>query len=499
MKVCFAEEMRNADKTAIEEYGIPGIVLMENAGAACARAMECFEKITIVCGKGNNAGDGLCIARHLVSCGKDVKVYLAMGREFAGDALVNYNILTNMRVEMYSCQSPDFEIDLERSDCVCDAIFGTGIKGEVPEFLVDVIEKINRLSRYILSVDMPSGVNADTGEVANAAVKADKTITFAAYKMGLLLFPGCDYAGSIEVADITIPHDALSLVKAETVDENEVLRLLPKRQRNSHKGDYGKVFVIGGSMGMAGAVTLAARAVFKSGAGLCTVCVPKELNDIIQSSVVEATVFPADFEKEQDKIIEKIKDFDVVLFGNGIGREDYVKELLFKVMENVTCPLIIDADGLFALKENPDMLRNCRSEVMLTPHTMEFSRILGGSVAEVEKNRCRLSAEFAKEYFVTLVLKGNHTIITAPDGAMYFNLTGNSGMATAGSGDVLAGMAAGLAHRCKSLTDAAKLAVYLHGKAGDKAASIFGENGMTASDIVDAIPHIFPVEKDERL
>lgn len=499
MKVCFAEEMRNADRTAIEDYGIPGVVLMENAAISCVRAMESFKNITIVCGKGNNAGDGLCIARHLISQGKDVKVYLAMGCEFAGDALVNYNILKNMGMEFGSCQSEKFETDLERSDCVCDAIFGTGIKGEVPEYVAEVMGKMNSLSRYILSVDIPSGVNADTGEVANIAVKADKTVTFAAYKMGLLLFPGCDYAGIVEVADITIPADVLSDVKTETLDKSDILKLIPKRYRNSHKGDYGKVMIIGGSVGMAGAVTLAARAVFKTGAGLCTVCVPKELNDIIQSSVVEATVFPADFESEQDKIIEKMKEFDVVLFGNGIGREYYVEELLKKVMENITCPLIIDADGLFALKENPDMLRSCRSDVMLTPHTMEFSRIVGETPFIVEKNRCGLSAEFAKEYFVTLVLKGNHTIITAPDGAMYFNMTGNSGMATAGSGDVLAGMALGLAPRCKSLTDAAKLAVYLHGKAGDRAASEFGENGMTASDIVTAIPHIFPVEIDERL
>ena len=495
MKVCYAEEMRNIDRLASSKYGLPSIVLMENAAISCVKYLEKFDKITVVCGKGNNAGDGLCVARHLINKGKSVKVYLAMGEEFSGDALINYNILKNMSVEFYSCDNPMFDYDIEKSDCVCDAIFGTGIKGEIKSPVKETIQKINKLSNYVLSVDVPSGIDADTGNVESVAVIADKTVTFAAYKRGLLLYPGAEYAGEVEVSDISIPKELLKDISVESLDEDEALEFLPPRRPNSQKGDYGRVMVIGGTKGMAGAVSLAVKGAFKVGAGLVTACVPYELNDIIQCSVLEATVFSADFEKEQDKILEKIQEFDAVLFGNGVGREKHIIKLLENVLLNAKCPVVIDADGLFALKDNLEILNKAKSHVILTPHSMEFARLLGTTVSDVESDRLGHSRSFVEKYSVTLVLKGNHTIITTPDLKQNINMTGNSGMATAGSGDVLAGMVLGFIPRCNEVFDASKLAVYMHGKAGDYAKSILGENSMTASDILDGIPHIFPVEK----
>lgn len=494
MKICYADEMRNIDRLATEKYGIPSVVLMENAAISCLDSLEKFDKITVVCGKGNNAGDGFCIARHLINMGKEVKVYLALGNEFKGDAYTNYAILKNMNIPMYSCEDPYFEYDLSTSDCVCDAIFGTGFKGEVKSPIKEIIQKINELSKFVLSVDIPSGVDADTGIVEPVAVLADKTVTFAAYKLGLLLYPGADYAGDIEVRDISIPQEAFGDVCINSIDPDEILNIMPKRVNNSQKGDYGKVFVIGGSVGMAGAVALAVRGVLRVGAGLVTACVPHEINDILQCSVSEAMTFPACFETEQDKIIEKMQGYDTILFGNGIGRCEYIPKLLEKVLKNATCPVVIDADGLFALKDRLDLLKECKGQVILTPHSMEFARLLGTDVDTVENNHISLSSEFAKKHNVTLVLKGNHTIISTPE-LQYINLTGNSGMATAGSGDVLAGMTAGFCPRVGEALDAAKLSVYLHGYAGDYVKEKLGEDSLIAGDIIEAIPHIFPVEK----
>jgi NAD(P)H-hydrate epimerase len=270
--------------------------------------------------------------------------------------------------------------------------------------------------------------------------------------------------------------------------------LMPRRNKNTHKGDYGKILIIGGSVGMAGAVCLAARAAFMTGAGLVTACVPKEINDIIQKNVVEAMTISLDFEKEHTKIIEKINGFDAILFGNGIGREPYAADMLANVLAAARVPLIIDADGLFALSQRPQLLALCGENVILTPHTMEMARLLGVSADEVEENRIDIAHDFAVKNGLTLVLKGNHTIITAPDGRQSVNVNGNSGMATAGSGDALAGILAGLAPRMESPFDAATLSVFLHGAAGDFAAGAVGENSVTAGNIVSAISHILPVE-----
>lgn len=494
MKICTVEKMRASDRAASEKYGIPSIVLMENAAISCVKEIIGFNSFAVLCGKGNNAGDGFAIARHLINAGKTVKIYLILGDSFSGDALTNFRILENLQVHFCDLSEGSLQNDIIEFDCVIDAIFGTGIHGEIAENILSVFDLVNNYANYVLSVDVPSGIDADSGKVLKNAVKADKTVTFAAYKRGLLLYPAADFAGEIKVADISIPKEAFSDVKLEITDAKKMRALMPRRNKNTHKGDYGKILIIGGSVGMAGAVCLAARAAFMTGAGLVTACVPKEINDIVQKNVVEAMTISLDFEHEHTKIIEKINGFDAILFGNGIGREAYAVDMLANILAAARVPLIIDADGLFALAQRPKLLALCGENVILTPHTMEMARLLGVSADEVEENRIDIARDFAVKNGLTLVLKGNHTIITAPDGSQSVNINGNSGMATAGSGDALAGILAGLAPRMESPFDAATLAVFLHGAAGDFAAGAVGENSVTAGNIVSAISHILPVE-----
>lgn len=495
MKVCTAEEMRAADKRAIEEYKIPGIVLMENAAISCVKEIAHFDSFVVVCGKGNNAGDGFAIARHLLLSGKDVSVCLLFGDSFSGDAKINFDILKAMGVNFFDGADKDtLKEKLKNCQCVVDAIFGTGLRGTTDGIAKTAIEAVNEYSSYVLSVDIPSGVSANDGKILGTSVRANKTVTFAAYKRGLLLYPGAKCAGETVVSGISMPKEILKNTTIEILDRESAKKLMPVRYENSHKGDYGKIFIIGGSVGMAGAVCLSARAALNTGAGIVTMCVPYEINDICQKTVTEAMTYPVDFSKDIEKITEKMKGYDVILFGNGIGREKYTEPLLVSVIENSDVPIVIDADGLYALRNNIELLKKHGKRILITPHSAEFGRLTGKTAEAVENDRIGLSCEFSRSMGLTLVLKGNHTIITAPDGTQRINMSGNSGMATAGSGDVLAGMAAALLGQTDNISDGAALAVYLHGAAGDKAAESKTKISMTAGDIVDNISHIIPVE-----
>lgn len=487
MKVCTPEQMRSIDKGASEKFGIPSVVLMENAANACVEEIRRYESFVVICGKGNNGGDGLAIARRLIIMGKKVSIYLAGGTDFAGDALINYNILKAMGAEMLT-EFSTLRADVKAAECVVDAIFGTGFSGRTDGKFTDIIHCINENARFVLAVDVPSGINSANG-YADVAVRADETVTFAAYKKGMLLFPAADFVGKVKLCDISIPKELTENISVDIFEENDAKRFMPHRCANSHKGDYGKILVIGGCRKMKGAVELACRAALRTGAGLVTACVPEDTPPVVSAEIMTD---PVCFCRDADKIAESVNDYDAVLFGNGIGRGKEILPLLEKILKKSKVPTVIDADGLFALAQKPEIAFG--KNVILTPHTMEAARLLKTTPEEIEKNRFEMSERLAKMYGATLVLKGRHSIITAPDGRQRVNLFGNSGMATAGSGDVLAGMTVALTALCDPF-DALSLAVYLHARAGDYAANELCETSLIAGDIINAIPHILPVEK----
>ena len=501
MKVCTSEQMRLIDKKTEEIAGIPSIVLMENAAISCVSVIlkeENLKKVLIFCGKGNNGGDGFAIARHLYSKGIDVEVVLVCGSEFQGDALTNFEIISRLGLKITEIDDTHLLNDkIKNSDVIVDAIFGTGISGEINGIAKEVIESINLHSKKVISVDIPSGVNADTGEICRVSVKADVTVTFACYKLGMLTFPGADFVGEIIVADISIPEYIISdeNININITDKEDVQKIYPKRERNSHKGDYGKVLIIGGSKGLTGAVTMAADSCVKSGAGLVTVAVPKDLNDILEVKLTEPMTMPlaskngALDKSSVDKIKEIINNYDVCLFGPGIGRDEDIKDILKGILDVSQIPVIIDADGLYALSQNLEIIEHSKCNIILTPHEMEMSRLSKSTIEFVKKNRIALSESFSVNNGLTLILKGANTIVTTPRGVQYINISGNCGMATGGSGDVLAGMLAAFLARGLNECDSSRIAVYLHGLSGDIAARKLGFDSLKATDIIKNIPN----------
>lgn len=498
-KVCYAAQMRQIDKNAAETGGVPSIVLMENAAIAAVNVLrEEFgvlkgRRIGVFCGKGNNGGDGFAAARHLICLGAEVRVFLVCGTKLSPDADINYNIIKRMGADICDVsESADVSEDYIAScDIVIDALYGTGIRGEIKAPARGVIEKINRFSRRTLALDIPSGINADTGEICGVCIKAHTTVTFAEYKMGMFLFDGADYTGRIVCTDISIPQyitDGQD-IGVNVTDDEFVRENFPKRKNNSHKGDYGKVFVVGGSEGMTGAAYMASQAALVMGSGLVTLGIAESLNPIMENKLTEVMTVALEADGGNlnfacaDKVVEKMNASDVILFGCGIGRSPEIKKILKRILSEAKVPVIIDADGLYAL--DTAMLSDSRAEIVLTPHNAEFARLTGKMPAE--KERQALCREFAEKYNVTLILKGHHTIVTEAEGTQYINTTGNSGMSTGGSGDVLAGMVASLVGRGVKSGAAAAMAVYLHGRAADIAAESTGENSLTPTDVIGSI------------
>lgn len=501
--------MRAADRAAIENAKIPAIVLMENAASACTGEIcKRFDikntSVAIFCGKGNNGGDGLAIARQLYNKGAEVYVYLTLGSDFKGEALTNYEIVRAMGITVINLESQSLVKNFVKSaDVVVDAILGTGIVGGVEGSIKNVIEAINENAKFVLSVDIPSGADSDTGEVLSVAVKADVTVTFAAYKKGMFLYPAADFMGELVLCDISIPEYILD-VKGSRIyasSGDAVKRVFPERYNNSHKGSYGKIMIIGGSVGMAGAVALSARAAEKCGVGLITCAVPVSINNIIQSKLDEVMTLPLPEEsgriskRTAERLAKRANICDAVLIGPGMGRSEQITEFLTAFLPLLEVPAVIDADGIFALSKNLKLLESCHCEIILTPHSAELGYLTSKSAEEIEQDRFKEAYDFATGNGVTLILKGHHTIITAPDGDTSVNTTGNNGMACAGSGDTLAGMCTALLARGMDSYDAAVSAVYLHGAAGDAAAEEIGYNSMCAGDIINSIYRILPVEK----
>ena len=390
MKACFVSQMREIDTMASEIGGIPSIVLMENAAIACINALKDDfgvmhgRRVAVFCGKGNNGGDGFAIARHLYNSGAEVSVYLVCGNEFKGDAKINFDIITEMSINIdVVSDTENLRYIIRSNDIIIDAIYGTGIHGNVGGISYDVINEINQNSLYVLSVDVPSGINSDSGEICGICVKADKTVTFAAYKIGMLMFPASDYTGQVSVADISIPDYIIDNqnITINVTDESFVRKHFPKRENNSQKGDYGKLLVIAGSAGMTGAAYLASQTAMLSGCGLVTLALPACLNDAMEAKTTEVMTVPLKdigghiSSEAAEKVLEFLERADSVLIGPGLGRSVDVIRIIETVLDNSKVPVIIDADGINAVAKNMDILSGCACPVIFTPHAVEMSRL----------------------------------------------------------------------------------------------------------------------------
>ena len=511
MRVANCKQMKAIDEIAINEFGIPGIVLMENAAIAVVKEIERTlgeirnKSVTVFCGKGNNGGDGFAVARHLFNLGAHVLVVIVGKKEeIQGDALINLNIIENMNLPIIQVSGETYSEETMRSlfscDLIVDALLGTGIRGKVNGVMAEVIHQINLSGNKVVSIDVPSGINGNTGEVCGVCIHAEKTVTFALPKQGLLMYPGAAYVGELVVADISIPGCIIEeqKINVHTIEKEYVQSLFPNRNRDSHKGDFGRIFIIAGSKGMTGAAVMAASAAMKSGAGLVTVGCPASLNDILEVKLTEEMTLPLEDGMRGvlspeciKKILSKLSKSDVILFGPGLSEHPDIYRILESVLSWSGKPVIIDADGINALSSNINILRRCKVPIVLTPHPGEMSRLIGIGIKDIQADRINIARTFAMEWNVILVLKGARTIVAQPDGQIYINLTGNPGMATAGSGDVLAGMIASFIGQGLSADDAAIAAVYMHGYAGDIAAQKYGEHPLVATDIIKALPEAF--------
>lgn len=518
MKLLTSEEMRLLDSISIEKIGIPGIVLMENAGRSVAdlinKRFPPPVRVCIFCGPGNNGGDGLVVARHLFNRGYKVQVFLGCPKEkLKGDAGVNLKIASNMGIKISeitsSSQLPSSELDTnENSTILVDAILGTGARGAPRGILREMVNLINKWKGVKIAIDLPTGVNADTGEVTGEAVKANYTVTFGYPKRGMYLYPGMNYSGEIIVADIGIPFNILEREKihisANLLSEKEFPPGIFYRLPSSHKGDFGHLFVLAGSPGMTGAATLACRAALKIGAGLVTLGVPRSLNPILEVKLTEAMTLPLPETEEGTlsfKAIEKIYKFaeryQALVIGPGLSRNPETKKLVKEILKNLDVPLVLDADGINSIAGELEFIRNYSGLAVLTPHPGELARLIGTSTSEIQKDRIRAAVNLAKQTGKITVLKGAKTVIAEPEENCWINTTGNAGMASGGTGDVLAGMIGGLLAQKKDALTATKLGVYLHGLAGDIAAQKYGQTSLTAQDIIEHLPSAIRSLKNE--
>ena len=508
MRVVTAEEMKALDKATIEEYRIPGLVLMENAGRRVVEVIvkelgEVRDKVvTIFIGKGNNGGDGLVVARHLVNMGAEVKVLaLVNPDEISGDAKVNLEIWRKVDQKIYSLQHGDginiVKLVLMNTDLIVDAIFGTGFKGRVAEKVGSIIEVLNGSGKPIVAVDIPSGLEADTGRVKGPCILAAHTVTFGLPKLGLILEPGADYAGQLHIADISIP--AVLIEKAAPqrylITHELVKEWLPLRPSAAHKGDFGRVLVVAGSKGMTGAACLAGEGALRAGAGLVTVAVPETLHDILEVKLTEVMTSPLPdtgngylSKGARQKIFSLLEGMNVLAVGPGISNIPEVAAMVRELLPSIRVPCVLDADAVNALAGAGDILRKVQAPVVITPHPGELSRLTGMTVREIQEDRIAAAVNAANMWNVVVLLKGARTVVAAPGGAIYINPTGNPGMATGGSGDVLTGTVAALIGQGLEPARAAAAGAFIHGLAGDIAAKEKGMMGLVAGDVLSALP-----------
>lgn len=509
LKVVTSKEMQNIDRKAIETYNIPGIVLMENAGIRLVEVLEELyddlidKKIAIFAGKGNNGGDGFVVARHLTNKEINTKVFLLTSRnKLSGDAKLNLDIILKMGIEIEELEEKkdlrELRSKIDSFDIIIDAIFGTGLVSEVKGYYKDIINMINKSQKKVISIDIPSGLSSDTGEILGEHIKSDVTVTFGLPKRGHLLYPAAKSVGELRVLDISIPKHIIDEedIKVNLLDEKDIKKIIHPREADAHKGTYGHTLIVAGSLGKSGAAALAGLGTLRSGAGLVTLALPKSLCYSAASSFVELMTYPlyeteegTISEKAVDQIIEKSNQMSVAVIGPGITTHPKTVKFLIDMLKRLSIPILIDADGINGLAiHGPDFLKKIKAPLILTPHPGEMARLTKMSVKDIQKDRLNTAADFSKKYNVFLALKGARTVISDPDGNLYINPTGNPGMATAGSGDILSGIIGGFIAQGIEPLDALKAGIYLHGLAADIAVISKGEAALITGDILDALP-----------
>jgi NAD(P)H-hydrate epimerase len=504
LKVVTAAQMRELDRRAIAS-GLPALALMEKAGEGVARFVEALagrglRRVAFLCGKGNNGGDGFVAARLLRQRdpGLDLRVHLAASpAEVEGEARTNLERVQEAGCEVDHSHPPDQARLTAEADLIVDALLGTGLSGEVSGPLAELIDLVNRARRPVLSVDVPSGLDADTGHPCGRAVRADWTLTLGLPKLGLLLPPGIDHAGQVEVVDIGLPPAlvAASASVAEMTDEALARSLLPRRARGAHKGEAGRVLVIAGSPGLTGAAALCAQGALRAGAGLVTLAIPASLNDLMEVKLTEVMTRPLPETAERTlglaalpALEELAAGSDAIAIGPGLSRSPETQQLVRRLSSRLRRPAVMDADALNALAEDPRPLESEHAPFLLTPHPGELARFFGATPADIQADRIGRAEAAAARFGSVVLLKGACSVIAAVGERVHINPTGNPGMASGGAGDVLTGIAAALLAQGLSAFDAARLGAYLHGLAGDLAAGESGEIGMIAGDLLPALP-----------
>lgn len=516
MKIYTVDEMRRVEEYE-NTYGTAYLRLMENAGSACARHIVRFVKekymdevspqrvvrICVVCGKGKNGGDGFVIARRLAEKGYQVKIVLACGYPTAHDAIEMYRKAETLGViiNRYDKEPALCTGIMQAADVVVDCIFGIGFHGRPDPQTEEIIRRINEGSGFKIAVDVPSGVDTDTGEISAVCVDSDVTLAISALKPAHVLLPSKKYCGSVEVLDIGISAEAMASVppSLSTLEKHELEAWLPFRADSSHKNDFGHVLIVAGSMNMPGAACLCANAALVTGAGLVTVAFPKSAYPSLAAHTLEAMLCPLPetydgfISEEAIPILEKhLEKATVLIIGPGLGKGPNIQKTVEALIRAAKCPIVLDADGLNAIVDRTELFKEAHGPVVVTPHPGEMSRLAALPKSIIEENRIKVAKEFADGCGVTVLLKGPATVVASPDRTKkYINQTGNAGLAKGGSGDVLAGIIGAFLAQGLEPFEAAGLGAYVHGYAGDLAAESHSRNAMVASDLFNGIKEIY--------
>ena len=489
MYIMSKEACKLMDEKTIDIYKIPSLILMENAAEQIYRDIRVLgNKYVIICGIGNNGGDGLAIGRKLLIEGKDVTFIMIKPKEKASsEYITNLEIIKKLQCNIIPINAvKDFDIlklELNSCDIIIDSILGIGINRPLDEFYNELIDIINEHSKKIISVDVPSGLDANTGKPLGNAIKANITYTFEVIKKGFLNYQSFDYLGDLKVVNIGIPLEVKEIIdeKMYILENKEYGQLLKKRSIYGHKGDYGKAIIFAGSYGFLGAAKLATRACVNTGTGLTTLVTSKEGQQLLSSEITEAMLSNYN---DIDRINKLLSSCNSIAFGPGVNENEEMKNLLDKILDSSTVPLVIDASGINILSKNRELLKKLNNKVILTPHPGEMSRLVNKDISYINENRIEVAKKFAKENQCIVLLKGFNTIIS--DGnKVYINKSGNSKMASGGMGDTLTGIIASLLAQGHNILESALLGAYIHGLAGQVASK--DKYSVTASEVIDNI------------